>query len=26
MLIVEKSTLTNLDLSYEEAMKIILPK
>jgi hypothetical protein len=26
MLIVEKSILTNLDLSYEEAMKIILPK
>ncbi len=26
MLIVEKSNLTNLDLSYEEAMKIILPK
>ena len=26
MLIVEKSNLTYLDLSYEEAMKIILPK
>jgi hypothetical protein len=26
MLIVEKSILTRLDLSYEEAMKIILPK
>lgn len=26
MLIVEKSILTRLDLSYEEALKIILPK
>lgn len=26
MLIVEKNDLTKLDLSYEEAMKIILPK